>query len=334
VLGRFDGGVVSYQVLRKLRLNALAGFPVEFGAFDEIDTNRYFYGGSVDIGTLFNHLDLNLYAINQLVQGEVDRRAVGGEARYFHPRGTAFSLLDYDVWFRQVNIFDATGTLFFSNGATANVVLDYRKTPFLTTSNALLGQSEGTSIDELRKTLSGNELRERAQDNTGTFRFASVGGTHPIGERFQVGGDFSVSKFTGTVPVLEDDFPIIDVGGTEFAYLGTVTGRNLVFRGTIATFSVRYSDASGQDRLAFLFDSTVPVAGVWRIGPRLRTDYRWFAGDRRRVAISPTIRLENRWMKRVTLEIEAGLEWSDEFGPMSGGQDIAFVGLAGYRFDY
>jgi hypothetical protein len=332
VLGRFDGGVVSYQAFPKVKFNALGGLPVEFGSLDEIETNRYFYGGSVDIGTLFDHVDLNVYAINQMVESEVDRRAVGGEVRYFHPRATLFSLVDYDIWFRQLNIFDATGTLFFPNGATASVVLDYRKVPFLTTSNAVLGQG-GSSIDGLRQAMSAGQLRELAEDNTGTLRFASVGGSHPLTDRFDVGGEFSVSKLTGSIPVL-DDMPVVELKGTEFSYLGSVTGRNLILRGVLATFSLRYADATEQDLVGAQLDSRVPIGRAWRIGPRIRSDYRWFSGDRERVSVLPSLRIENTWIPRVTLELEAGLEWSTEFGSQGNGQDLGFFGLAGYRFDY
>ena len=57
-------------------------------------------------------------------------------------------------------------------------------------------------------------------------------------------------------------------------------------------------------------------------------------GDRQRVSVLPSLRIENTWIPRVTLELEAGLEWSNEFGALGNGQDLGFFGLAGYRFDY
>ena len=49
---------------------------------DGLDTDRYFYGLSVDIGSIAKSWDFTVYGIEQRIDGVTDRRAVGAEARY------------------------------------------------------------------------------------------------------------------------------------------------------------------------------------------------------------------------------------------------------------
>ena len=86
VLGRFDGAFFSYQAASKVKLNLVAGYPVNSAVFKEFVTNKYFYGASVDLGTFFDHWDYNLFFIRQMADGMLDREAVGVETRYFDQR--------------------------------------------------------------------------------------------------------------------------------------------------------------------------------------------------------------------------------------------------------
>jgi hypothetical protein len=84
VLGRFDGLLVGYQLTDWLTVNGVAGFPV-FSTRDNPDTDRYLYGISADLGTFANAWDFETFFIEQQNDGILDRRAIGGEARYFDP---------------------------------------------------------------------------------------------------------------------------------------------------------------------------------------------------------------------------------------------------------
>ena len=89
------------------------------------------------------------YFINQTVGGLTDRRAVGGNVRYFDPRFTIMSNLDYDVQFNALNIFTVQGTMM--GGGTANdynFLLDRRRNPVLDVRNAVNGTN--VSIATLR----------------------------------------------------------------------------------------------------------------------------------------------------------------------------------------
>jgi hypothetical protein len=59
VVGRFDGGVVSWQANPNMRLNVVGGSPVERRADEPFKDDRYFYGASVDFGHLWGELGGN-----------------------------------------------------------------------------------------------------------------------------------------------------------------------------------------------------------------------------------------------------------------------------------
>jgi len=73
-----------------------------------------------------------------MVNGVVDRRAVGTELRYATNGMNAFGLLDYDVSYNVLNVAMLNGS-WVTEGTTYTLLADHRKTPYLQTSNALFG---------------------------------------------------------------------------------------------------------------------------------------------------------------------------------------------------
>ena len=65
VLGRFDGGVVSWQASPDVRLNAVAGSPVERRQDEPFKNDRYFYGVSADFGPIWGGLEASVFALEQ-----------------------------------------------------------------------------------------------------------------------------------------------------------------------------------------------------------------------------------------------------------------------------
>ncbi|HZC81025.1 MAG TPA: tetratricopeptide repeat protein, partial [Nitrospiraceae bacterium] len=87
---RFDGAWFRYNVAPQLlNLNLVAGQPRQFSLTSNFvpddprnfraDLKHYFYGANIDIGPFATVWNGNVYYINQMVNGVVDRRAVGTE---------------------------------------------------------------------------------------------------------------------------------------------------------------------------------------------------------------------------------------------------------------
>ncbi|MFQ5586679.1 MAG: tol-pal system YbgF family protein, partial [Thermodesulfobacteriota bacterium] len=158
VLGRYDGGLLMYSIIPRMKINLVAGFPVESSVLESIDTDKHFYGVSLDLGTFYKHWDGNVFFINQEAEGIIDRQAVGGEIRYFGPHRHFFYLFDYDISYEELNTILFVGNWTLVDKSTVNVTIDYRNSPILTTSNALQGQSAG-DLSELMESFSEEEVR-------------------------------------------------------------------------------------------------------------------------------------------------------------------------------
>ena len=178
VMGRFDGFSAGYGVNSLLRINANVGQLVDFTNLAQ----PIFYGISVDVGPL------SVYAINQTVEGILDRRAVGAEFRYFEGNKTAFAMVDYDVYFNVLNTAMVTGSYAFASGTTVNAMADFRKGPMISTRNALAGATV-TSIADLMTAIGETQLKQLALDRTGSSSYSQLGVTQKLSPSWQMGAD-------------------------------------------------------------------------------------------------------------------------------------------------
>ena len=159
------------------------------------DLNRYFYGVNVDIGPVAQAWSGNLYFLNQMINGVVDRRAMGTELRYANNGKNAFGLLDYDISYNALNIAMFNGT-WVTESTTFTFMADHRRTPYLQTSNALFGVPDAS----LSVINSANEslLRAQAKAITATSDLFLVGVLHAVTKDWQLGGDIRLNRISGT----------------------------------------------------------------------------------------------------------------------------------------
>jgi len=203
---RFDGVWVRYTpVPRVLSLNLLGGQPRQFSLTPNYvpddprnfraDLNPYFYGANVDIGPIGEAWSGNAYYFNQMVNGVVDRRAVGTEVRYGSNGKNLYALVDYDIYFDALNIATVNGT-WVTEGTTFNFMADHRRTPYLRTANALFGIT-GASLDNIN-TGNAGLLREEALNVTATSDLFLAGVLHAVSTDWQLGGDVRLNRISGT----------------------------------------------------------------------------------------------------------------------------------------
>lgn len=332
VLGRFDGASISYQLSSSIKVDGVLGFPVNSSTSTSIETDRRFYGLSLDLGTFAEHWDFNTFIINQAVNGITDRRAVGGEIRYFQPERSFFSLVDYDIYYRALNTFLFVGNWTLPTKTTFNISLDYRKSPTLTTNNALISQSVD-SINELLNTYSEDEARNLAEDRTTTTKSVTVGVSHPINHKFQLSGDLTVSKLTGTEA--SGGVEATPGTGNEYFFSSQIIGSSLLKDGDIAILGVRYSDTDSYNITSLNLNTRYPVKRNWRINLRLQFDYRTNnQSSGTQSTIRPSFRMDYRWKRRVRFEFEVGGEWSNENLSDQTDKTSAYFFNIGYRADF
>lgn len=332
VLGRFDGGNFSYLLTDHIRMNVVAGFPVDRSS-DDMQTDKYFYGVNVDLGRFWNHWDFNTYFINQIADDVDDRQAIGGEVRYIGDKGSFFSLIDYDLLFEQVNIILFAGNYLLPNEKTRlNVSADFRRSPSLSSSNALIGQGS-PSLEALEDTLGESEMRKLAEDRSLESSYVTLGVSHPLTETVQLAADVSWAKLDGAPA--SGGVEAIESTGDEFFYTLQLLTDNLFMTGDLSTVSLRYADTKQRDTYTVILNSRLPVTDKWRINPKMQIDYRenkHLSGEQWR--LRPSLRLEYSLGKGVNFEIDAEYTWADKELEGIAEDKEGYSVSAGFRWDF
>ena len=303
VQGRFDGLSFDYRLSERFKFNTVVGFPVNLSTNEAISTDKRFFGFNVDINTSSKYLTYNLFSIFQTVDGIDDRQSVGGEIRYLNPKHSLFIVTDYDTSYQALNKFLVVNNWRLKNKSTINVVFDYRRSPLLTTSNALQGQSV-TSIKELLKTMTEDQIRQLAEDRTATFRSFSVSGSHPLGNNWLLNGDFVMSKLDSTPA----SGGVAATLGTddEFFYTIQAIRSNWLKDGDSTIFSIRLANTTNYDKWTYSVVTRYPLGRKWRLVPRFEIDLQDLNDGSDITTIRPSVRLEYRAGRRYRFELEGG----------------------------
>lgn len=209
VMGRFDGVQASYSFRPKWKVAAVAGMPTE----KLFDTRRSFYGASIDSESLLPNLGGGVYAIQQMIDGEIDRRAVGLELRYFKGGASVFSQFDYDTVIHGLNIATVQGTLMLEDNTTFTALYDRRALTMLALGNALTFEDPAnpglvTRIQDRLAATTIELLRQQIKSTTPFVTQAQLSFTTPITKHWQLGGNAQLTN-TGAIP------PVPGVSGFE-----------------------------------------------------------------------------------------------------------------------
>jgi hypothetical protein len=262
-----------------------------------------------------------------------DRRAVGLEVRYLGERASFFSLFDYDLLFDQPNIFLFSGNYLLPNDRTRlNVSADFRRSPSLSASNALIGQVS-PSLETLKESIGEDELQKLAEDRSLESSYVTVGFSHSLTERMQLAADVAWSKLDGSPA--SGGVEAIESTGDEFYYTVQLLTDNFIMTGDLTTVSLRYADTKKRDTYTLIVQSRLPLGDRWKINPKLQVDYREnkeLTGDQWR--IRPSLRLEYAIAKSLHFEIDGEYSWANEELEGIAEDRKGYTISAGLRWDF
>jgi tetratricopeptide (TPR) repeat protein len=305
VYGKFDGLYTDYQWQPWLRLSLSAGAPVVVSVAP-ISRDKRIVALAANFGPYANAWNITTYTSLQQFQGEVDRRAIGTEVNYFAPGRSAVGIVDYDVYFGEINNIFLLGTLQLPRRWFLNANYDYRRSPSLSIRNALIGQST-VVVEELLQTYTQAELRQLALDRTAPTESIGVSASVPSGDHWQWTLDVSRIAMdgmpaSGNVPSLPGIKP-------EFAYTMLAIGNGVFTSRDTELIALRYQTGAIYNTATISFNSRWPFTDGWRVGPRLRVDRRtWVNDDSTQMLYSPSLRIEYQ-RKQMSFELEAGVEF-------------------------
>ncbi|MCJ7838833.1 MAG: hypothetical protein MUP61_06425, partial [Burkholderiales bacterium] len=340
VFGRFDGVWAGYDVNPTWRVNGVVGRPVEYGT----PLTRSVQGVSVDRQPQLGEPGLSVYYVEQPLEGLDDRKAVGLEGRYFDQRSTVYTMIDYDLNFRSLNIVMAQGNWRSDAGTSYFANIDLRKTPPLSLLTALPAQQVfdpftglpifldlRTAISTTAYNLGVSEMRNQASILTATSRLYSIGFNHPLTPRWQLGADYRLADITGTDGV--GAMPPQPGSGASNVYTGTALGTSLALPNDALVLNASLIDNPTAFGQAYNLSYVVPYK-VWRFDANFRYYAQSDNQDQKQARISPSLRIAYNWRDSITLEFEAGYENVNETGPLREVHSRRQYFFGGYRWDF
>lgn len=332
VFGRFDGAYGGVQANDRLKLNAVAGFPVQSSRDIKVNSDRIFYGASADVSLLPDTLDATAYYITQSFGDLTDREAAGLEFRYFQDNQTAYGVVDYDVSYGQTNLVLLNGTQKFADESSVTVALDYRRSPFLTTQNAVFGQTV-TDPNDLLGTYTEDQIYQLAEDRTAYSRSAFISYARPLTSKLQLNFDVIASNVSGTKASGGVDAQ--PATGTELYYSAQVVGSDLFKAGAIAILGVRYAELDASTQTSYQFNGRYPVTRSLRVSPKLRIDERQsIDGTSSRTSGRGSVAATWTPIRMAQFEIELGGVYTDSQSTFGLNEERGYFFSLGLRKDF
>lgn len=328
VLGRFDGAKLGVPLWLGSRLELVSGFPVDFTESNRINHARPFYGVSLHLDAL-EQWDAELFAIQQRIEGVEDRRAVGGQVRFTGQSGFAFALVDYELSYRELNTLMFIANWRVLERTTLNALVDVRKSPVLTTFNALQGQPVD-DFEDLEDLFSDDEIRELAEDRTADARTFTVGVSHELSSTWQLTGDATLSNLSET----EASGGVDATPGTdnEYFYSLQATASGLLMEGSYTSFGLRVADGDLTDRYAVNLGGRYPLWSRLRVGPQLTVELRRAEDGEDTAMWRPSLKLFYRW-RRLRFEAQGGVDLLNGTANDGESDETAWFFRFGYRYE-
>lgn len=334
VMGRFDGLQVGYKLAPKWRLHAVAGRPTD----PLLDAKRSFWGGSIEADEIGKGLGGSLYAIEQRVDGALDRRGLGTELRLLAGPVTAMGTLDYDPTYKKLNIASLQATWQGADNTIVNALYDRRATPMLMLGNSLFFQNpvlqvQARSLYELLKSQSLDVLRAQVRDTTAFSTQGMLSVTHPLNTHWQVGADIRLTNVGALLPV-PDILPNGQPGTGNVWSLGSqLIGTNLYSpRDTHVVLLTLLKGPTYSGQLLSYNNSSALGEG-WLLEPSLRFYAQQEDSGNHTQRWAPGLRASKRATGKLVLEGELSMEFSKSDGPNrseSSNRSFYYLGL---RYD-
>ncbi len=341
LVGRFDGAIVGYDIAPKLHVSGVVGVPVSQDQF--VDASQRFEGLNLEAQNIFEHWGGSAFLINQTADGVVDRRAVGGDMRYFDQQKTLYALVDYDIQFATLNAATLQATYQLPDQTSMSLLLDDRKAPTLETSNGLL-QAGCTSYVQYFAGACPHSVAPFNVDTLRQFAQATTANTHqfafdvarPFGANWQLSADLRVTAVGAlpTVTVAGQTFQGSSATGNVFGATVQATGTNLYSKRDINVFSLTHLHSSTLigNQLAYSNLNNL-MENRLTLEPNLALYHEDDSNGQSLARVTPGFRTSYRVSPRMSLEATVSYERSRNQGPVQSDTTSNVFYYVGYRYD-
>ena len=326
VFGTFDGLIAGYRVAPRWLVSAMVGKPL-IRTFSNVDIyEKFFYGVKADVETKDKAFGSNMFFVQQEVDGILDRQAIGGNLRYARKGLSLFGLMDYDVAYSELSLFNVRVGWNYTESNKFN--FSYNRRNLVMTSQAINGMTGVETIDELLDYLPESEIRRIAAERTQVYQTLTVGNSYQMTKDQQLNFDVILSNSSG-VPVgvnplkLEEQLTDPTVDPTIFALEGTdiqytysfqLISSNTFVERDLYVAGVRRSDFESYTDTSAFINARVPLFKKWRSGFRLNISSRDSESFGKRTTVSPVFKLNYRLSRAWSFDAEMGLDFVDNVG--------------------
>ncbi len=334
VMSRFDGLRLAYTVTQGITATVVAGSPVT-STRDPIDDTHTFTGLSVELGPYFGNLEVSAYALNQDVGSLADRRSVGGEARYFTKDLTILGMLDYDTFYSETNLAMLIANWTLKNELNLNANVSMRKSPFISTTNALQGVAD--DIKTLQATMTNDEIYQLARDRTADSQNITLGASYPLKKNLRLYGDVSVINSSGT-PAITTPTTIAatEDSGDEYYYSLRMVGNGIINGDDVTTAGIRIFNGKDMNSTGISASVRLRYKKKWMLYPTIQYDTRdWTSTGTTQNVLGLRFRGEYAWRENMAFEAEFGTTISDQDIPDDPSESSIgnYVDI-GYRYNF
>jgi tetratricopeptide (TPR) repeat protein len=271
VLYRFDGIQAGYTFQPKWKVNAVFGQPSD----TLLDTSRKFYGMSVDAEALTKELSGSAFVIEQVIDGETDRRGVGADLRYFSGGVSASAQFDYDLIIKGLNVAALQATWQLSESTVVNAMFDRRTTPILSLGNYLFFQdpallAPARRIQDLLGVKPIETLRDSVKGLTPYQTQAHIGGTTYIAKDWQLGADLGLTN-VDAIPKVIDLLPDGQAStGNLWSAGAQLIGTNLYSARDTHVFNLTFMGGPIYHGTLLSYNNLSGLSEKWQMEPSLK----------------------------------------------------------------
>jgi hypothetical protein len=274
VIGLFDGLFMGYQLNPKISVSAAGGLPA-YTSYSALSTQEKFGTVMVEYGPIRQAWVFDVYVFDETAAGQTERRSVGFQTRYSVPGATAVILTDYDIYFQQINSATLIGNAKVGQSWILGFDADYRRSPLLQLTNALIGQN-APDLQTLATELTPSQIKLLALDRTSTSETFVLSASRPFGERWQFMVDLATLELSGTpaspATTMTPAVTATQATGLDKNIAVQLSGSSLLQANDLHIFGVRFDDSPTARSTTLSWDARFALPGAWRIGPRLSVE--------------------------------------------------------------
>ncbi|MDX1812468.1 MAG: hypothetical protein R3240_11000, partial [Gammaproteobacteria bacterium] len=319
VFGTYDGLEAGYRVTPRWLVSAMAGKPIIRTYSDVEIYEKSFYGVKADVTSANKELSSNMFFVHQDVDGILDRQAIGGDLRYAIKGLSVFALIDYDIAYKDLSLFNVRVGWNYTKSNKLN--FSYNRRHLLMTSRALEGMSI-TTIDKLLDYLPEDEIREIAEDRTRVDDTLTIGNSYQINEDQQLNADVTILRSTGSPggidpekeaqklidPTVDSTVYPVEATDSQFIYSLQWISSNTFIERDLYVVGLRRSQFTRYTENSMFVNARVPFATQWRPGFRLSYSSRDSESFGKRTTLSPSIKVNYRVNKSWSLDADLGVD--------------------------